>query len=219
MSANFDAFLFDLDGTLVASAGEMADALNDGLLALGLGTITQAQVERWVGGGTQALLRTVLQQVCTAPVERQPLADLAAAFNQHYARRCGSTSTLYPGVRATLEGLRAQGRKLAVLTNKDTRFTQRLLAAHGLGDRFDCVVCGDTLATKKPDPAGAQLCLQRLGVAAPRALLVGDSGTDVATARAAGLTVWALPYGYNNGRPIAESQPDRIIASCEELLN
>ena len=84
---------------------------------------------------------------------------------------------------------------------------------------FDAVVSGDTFATKKPDPAGVLHCLAQFGVAAERALFVGDSSIDVATARNAGVPVWAVPYGYNMGQPIEACAPDRVIADFTALLS
>jgi phosphoglycolate phosphatase len=84
---------------------------------------------------------------------------------------------------------------------------------------LDCVVSGDTLPTKKPNPAGIDHCLAQFGVAKDRVLFVGDSSIDVATARNAGVAVWALPYGYNMGASIESCNPDRVIADCSALLN
>ncbi|MCX7232368.1 MAG: HAD hydrolase-like protein, partial [Burkholderiales bacterium] len=118
------------------------------------------------------------------------LAGAATLFDQHYQARCGTRSQLYPQVRETLLALRSRGVKLAVVTNKEGRYTATVLNAHQLLPLLDRVVSGDTLPTKKPDPA-----------------------------RNAGVPVWALPYGYNMGQPIAACAPDRIIADCSALLN
>jgi phosphoglycolate phosphatase len=146
------------------------------------------------------------------------LPAIAAEFDIHYQNRCGTRSHLYPQVRETLARLRALGVKLAVVTNKESRYTRTVLDAHHLTPLLDHVVSGDTLPTKKPDPAGIRWCLEHFGVAANRALFVGDSSIDVATARNAGVAVWALPYGYNMGQPIEASAPDRVIADCSALL-
>ena len=122
-------------------------------------------------------------------------------------------------LRETLIALRQRGVKLAVVTNKEGSYTATVLGAHQLAPLLDSVVSGDTLATKKPDPAGIQSCLSRFGVSRDRALFVGDSSIDVATARNAGVAFWALPYGYNMGQPIEACAPDRVIADCSALLN
>ena len=146
-------------------------------------------------------------------------AAISAAFVRHYEQRCGTRSHLYPQVREVLQALKGQGVKLAVVTNKEGRYTQVVLEAHALAPTFDRIISGDTLPTKKPTPVGINACLTQFGVDRSRALFVGDSSIDVATARNAGLAVWLLPYGYNMGQPIASSNPDRLIADCTALLN
>ena len=220
--SGFDLILFDLDGTLIETAPEICDAVNDTLRQTGRAPVTQQQVNDWIGQGTSELLVQALafsNQVHAETVRASAgFAEIAAIFNRHYQERCGTRSRLYPQVRETLVELRLRGVKTAVVTNKEGRYTDIVLKAHALDSLLDMVVSGDTLAVKKPDPAGVALCLQTLGVAAERALFVGDSSIDVATARNAGVQVWALPYGYNMGQPIATSLPDRVIADCSALL-
>lgn len=220
---NFDLIMFDLDGTLVETAPEICDAVNDTLRRFDWPDVAQQQVNDWIGHGTrelliQALAFTSMTRVAVVRAsERLPL--IAAEFDIHYQARCGTRSRLYPQVRETLTALRAQGVKLAVVTNKEGRFTETVLNVHGMRSLLDGVVSGDTLPTKKPDPAGIAHCLAKFGVPAHRALFVGDSSIDVATARNAGVAVWALPYGYNMGQPIESCAPDRVIADCSALLN
>jgi len=121
-------------------------------------------------------------------------------------------------VRETLQVLRDAGVKLAVVTNKEGRYTQTVLDAHQLAPMFDRVISGDTLLVKKPNPAAVHDCLKRFNVKAERALFVGDSSIDVATARNAGVAVWALPYGYNMGESVHTCAPDRVIDDFSALL-
>ena len=221
--ANFDLIMFDLDGTLVETAPEICDAVNDTLRRFDLPDVAQQQVNDWIGHGTRELLIQALAFSGMTRVEEvrtsESLPLIAAEFDIHYQARCGTRSHLYPQVRETLTALRAQGVKLAVVTNKEGRFTETVLNVHHMAGLLDAVVSGDTLPTKKPDPAGIARCLAHFGVPAHRALFVGDSSIDVATARNAGVAVWALPYGYNMGQPIESCGPDRVIADCSELLN
>lgn len=221
-SPAYDLILFDLDGTLVETAPEICDAVNDTLRHFKLPEVGQDRVDRWIGHGTHELLVQALAHVRGVPQETirrdSGLPGIAAVFMRHYEQRCGTRSRLYPHVQSVLLALKARGVRLAVVTNKETRYTERVLAAHGLLPLFDRVVCGDTLPTKKPDPAGLQACLETYGVAPQRALFVGDSSIDVASARNAGLKVWALPYGYNMGQPIEASGPDRVIPDVRALL-
>jgi phosphoglycolate phosphatase len=217
----FGLVMFDLDGTLIETAPEICDAVNDTLKAFGLPEVTQDCVDRWIGHGTRELLIQALAYVRKVSVEAIRLSDtlllIAAEFDRHYQRRCGTRSHLYPHVRDVLHQLRAQDVKLAVVTNKEDRYTCTVLEAHLLVPLFDCVISGDSLPTKKPDPAGIRSCLDQFQVPAARALFVGDSSIDVATARNAGVPVWALPYGYNMGQPIESCNPDRVIADFSAL--
>jgi phosphoglycolate phosphatase len=208
----YDLILFDLDGTLIETAPEIADAVNDTLAGLGLPAVSQQEVNDWIKA--LARLRGLTpQQVRDA----EAFPAIEAEFGQHYQRRCGTRSHLYPHVRETLQALRAAGVKLVVMTNKEGRYTQTVLDAHQMTPLFDHVISGDTLPVKKPNPAGIADCLERFGVAPARALFVGDSSIDVATARNGGIAVWALPYGYNMGEPIESCHPDRVIPDLSAL--
>jgi phosphoglycolate phosphatase len=223
MAQDFDLVMFDLDGTLVETAPEIMDATNDTLRRFDLAEVTQQQVNDWIGHGTRELLIQALAYSGGTPVSvvraSVSLNLIAHEFDKHYQSRCGTRSQLYPQVRETLVALRARGVKTAVVTNKEGRYTATVLDAHQLTPLLDSVVSGDTLPTKKPNPAGIDHCLAQFGVAKDRALFVGDSSIDVATARNAGVAVWALPYGYNMGETIESCNPDRVIADCSVLLN
>lgn len=217
----FDLVLFDLDGTLIETAPEICDAVNDTLRGLSLPEVALERVSRWIGHGTRELLvqalafagDTTQESVRAAP----SLGQTAKEFDRHYQKRCGTRSHLYPHVRDVLQALRAHAIALAVVTNKEGRYTRTVLDAHQLTPLFDRVVSGDSLPTKKPDPAGILACLEQFRVPAARALFVGDSSIDVASARAAGVKVWALPYGYNMGQPIEASGADRVIQDFSAL--
>ena len=222
MNKRFDLVMFDLDGTLIETAPEICDAVNDTLRRFDLPEITQQQVNDWIGQGTRELLIEALAYSGKTSVAAVRVSDslslVDAEFDKYYQARCGTRSHLYPQVRETLTVLRERGVKLAVVTNKESRYTASVLNAHQLLPLFDRVVSGDTLPRKKPDPAGIQSCLAQFETPAHRALFVGDSSIDVATARNAGVTVWALPYGYNMGQSIENCSPDRVIPDCSVLL-
>jgi phosphoglycolate phosphatase len=218
----FGLIMFDLDGTLIETAPEICDAVNDTLRQFELPEVQEAQVSDWIGHGTRELLLQALASSLETNVESVRASDtfnaIAAAFDGHYQNRCGTRSHLYPQVRETLVALRGRGVKLAVITNKESRFTQTVLRVHNLLPLLDWVVSGDSLPTKKPDPAGIETCLSLFDMPRNRALLVGDSRIDVATARNADVAVWAVPYGYNMGQPIEACAPDRVVADCSALL-
>ena len=209
--------MFDLDGTLVDTAPEIEDAVNDTLRSLALPEVPGPRVVNWIGHGTEELMvKAYAHASGVTPQEARSSGVVAAVmptFSGFYARRCGTRSKLYPDVVAALKRLRSLGVHLALVTNKEAAFTRSVLAAHGLGEFFDPIVCGDLLEHKKPHPLPVRFCLERHAVQPDEALFVGDSRIDVAAARAAGVRCWAVPYGYNQGTPVADHQPERIIAS------
>jgi phosphoglycolate phosphatase len=155
----------------------------------------------------------------TAAAPRE--ADLAAALDiymRHYAACCTDRSTLFAGVREALAHWRKQGVAMACVTNKGSRFTAPLLDHFDLHALLPVAVSGDTLPQRKPDPAPLLLACRQLDVAPGRTVMIGDSRNDVLAARAAGMPVVCVSYGYNHGRPIEAEQPDRIVDSLLELI-
>ncbi len=219
----FEAYFFDLDGTLVETAPEIADAVNDTLRYFDWPVVTQQQVNDWIGHGTKELLIMALASVTQSSVEAVRVSDdlkqALPIFDRYYQERCGTRSHLYPHVKEVLTRLRQQGSKLAVVTNKEGRYTDIVLRVHGLTDLFDIVVSGDSFPVKKPNPTSVQNCLARWNVLPQQALFVGDSSIDAQTARNANVPVWLLPYGYNMGQTVQSCQPDRVIANFSELLS
>ena len=218
----FGLVMFDLDVTLIETAPEIFDAVSDTLTTFNLPAVTQKQVDDWIGHGTRELLIQALAftgKTDQATVRASnSLRLIETEFVANYQKRCGTRSTLYPHVRQTLQALRQAGVKLAVVTNKEGQYTQTVLKAHGLQDAFDRVISGDSLPTKKPKPDGIWACMEQFGAPLCRSLFVGDSSIDIATAKNAGVAVWALPYGYNMGAKIEDSHPDRVIPDFSAIL-
>ena len=207
--------LFDLDGTLMETAPDIADAINDTLQRLGHPSADEDLVRGWIGDGARALLDKALLHAGA------PAASSAAAwpgFADDYARRCGGRSWVHAGVRPMLRRLRQQGLQLVLLTNKEAVFAQRLLHLHGLDGSFELVVAGDSLPVKKPDPGVVHHALHHLGCTADQALLVGDSTTDVRTARAAGINVWLVRHGYPQGSLSGADAPDGFIEHFDQFM-
>ena len=209
--------MYDLDGTLLDTASEIAEATNLTLKEFNLKTVSQNQVRDWIGHGTGWLMKRAWEEQKGS--DKANWDEVMAQFIHHYEATAGTTSVPFPFVLETLRKARDYGLKQAVVTNKETRFTNRILEKHGLTNLLDMVVCGDSLSVKKPNPAVIQYCLDTLGVAQGEALFVGDSSIDMATAKAAGVLCWAVPYGYNLGRPIEETLPDRIVPDIREVPN
>jgi phosphoglycolate phosphatase len=175
----FNLVMFDLDGTLVDTAPEIASALNAALASRGLPAVEEAAVRGWMGLGAHELL----ERACGA----QPDEALLRAFEWHYAAASGRASRVRPQALEALRALRSRGVATAVVTNKETRFAAAVLHAHDLWQFLDAVVCGDMLEHAKPDPLGIEHCLARFKAARGRALLAGESEVDVATAHNAGV--------------------------------
>jgi phosphoglycolate phosphatase len=209
--------MYDLDGTLLDTAGEIREAVNLTLADFNRGSVSDAQVRSWIGHGTGWLMKTAWQNTEGSDVE--PWDDVMARFIHHYEVTAGTSSIAFPHVLETLQKARDYGVKQAIVTNKERRFTDRILQKHGLQNAFEMVICGDSLAVKKPNPAVIDHCLAMLGATQGEALFVGDSEIDVSTAKAAGVVCWAVPYGYNMGRPIADAMPDRIVPDIREVPN
>ena len=213
-----DTVLFDLDGTLIDTAPEIADAVNATLHRLGLGPAARAQVRHWIGDGTRALLTKAITASGVPAASVPTLVQQAwPGFELDYQESCGTTSVPYPGAERALRRLRAAGVRCALVTNKEAAFSHRLLVRHGIAELFDVMVCGDTLPVRKPDPTMALHALAALGAAREQALFVGDSVVDVRTARAAGLPIWAVQHGYGLAGMAGDDAPDRFIAHFDEL--
>jgi phosphoglycolate phosphatase len=209
--------LCDLDGTLVDSVPDLTFCVDAMMEQLGRPPCGEAAVRTWVGNGVERLIcRALIGQLDGEP----DAADYAAAYPIFVALYAANTSTrsmLYPGVRDGLNFLRDAGYPLGCVTNKAAQFTEPLLLQLGIRDYFELVISGDSLPRKKPDPMPLLHAARHFGVAPTDALLIGDSGTDVKAARAAGFGIICMSYGYNHGVDIREAQPDAVIDSLDEL--
>jgi phosphoglycolate phosphatase len=207
--------VFDLDGTLIDTAPDLIDTLNVVLANAGFAATTFASARPMIGAGA----RVMIERALAAQGQNPPPAEierLFAAFLDHYALHIADRSRPYPGLEPALDALAAAGNRFAVCTNKLEWLSRRLLDALSLTERF-AFICGqDTFAAPKPDPATLTNTILRAGGAPERALMVGDSGTDVRTARNAKVPVVAVDFGYSEV-PVAELRPDRIISSYAEL--
>ena len=211
------AILFDLDGTLIDTAPDLAAALNLALRRAGLSGATHEQVRGWIGDGTRAsLAKAVRAAGVTGEWVEAQVAALWPGFEFDYAQACGEHGRIYPGVRRMLERLTGAGIQVGLVTNKEAVFAHRLLVRHDLNACFDLMVCGDTLPVRKPDPSMLLHALEALQCSADEALYVGDSAVDVRTARAAGVAVWTVTHGY--GGPLRGADaPDRLVENFDEL--
>ena len=227
-AAAFQAAIVDLDGTMVDTMGDFAEALNRMLADLRLPAVAPAAIEHMVGKGSEHLLRSVLGHVLArdgaAPVQEQIDVRVEALYPQaweryqhHYLAINGQYSQVYAGVEQGLAQLRAQGLRLACLTNKPLAFAEPLLQAKGLRQYFECVFGGDSFARKKPDPLPLLQTCAALGSQPGGTLMIGDSSNDAQAARGAGCPVYLVSYGYNHGQPIHEVPADGYVDSLADI--
>jgi phosphoglycolate phosphatase len=194
------AVLFDLDGTLLDTVADISVALNRALAEQKLASLPAAEVRVLIGRGVATLIERALARLGAAG--ECDAARLVERFHFHYERIHGLDeiqTRVYPGVIAGLAQLHALGLGLAVVTNKPQKAAVDLLTRLGLSQWIDVVVGGDTGLHRKPHPQPLLTACEELGVRPTQALMVGDSMTDVLAARAAGLAVVCVPYGYNEG--------------------
>jgi len=209
----FRAVLVDLDGTLLDTAPDLAAAANRMLLDVGLGVRDPEEIATYIGKGIPTLVQRALTGTLDGRADERLFERARAVFEQCYAEESGRRSVPYPEVIEGLTRMRAAGLALGCVTNKPERFTLDLLRRADLLRFFDCVVSGDTVPRKKPDPLPLLHACERLGVTSNETLVIGDSANDVAAARAAGCTVWCVPYGYNEGKSVATLNADAVVDS------
>lgn len=209
--------MVDLDGTLIDTAPDLAAAANRMLEELGRPAHEPRLVATWIGNGVPRLVKRAL----TGTMDGEPDAALferaLAAFDRHYGEHVSDLSTPYPGMFTGLERLSNRGYALACITNKAARFTTPLLRNLKLDGFFQLVLSGDTLAKHKPDPLPLRHACEFFGITPDHGVLVGDSVNDVQAARAAGMPVICVPYGYNHGHDIRDAHPDAVIAMLADL--
>lgn len=208
-----DVLCLDLDGTLIDSAADLAAALNALLAEEGLRALEVSEVKQMIGDGAARLVERGLAAAGAPVDDSAPYVD---RFLAHYAGAETAHTETYPGVRETLEALRADGWRLAVVTNKPEAPTRAILDALGLAPLFEAVGGGDSFPVRKPDPGHLLGVLALLGAEPARAIMVGDNAHDVAVARAAGIPAVAVSYGYPRMDP-EKLGADRLIHSFAEL--
>ncbi len=208
--------VFDLDGTLIDTAPDLIATLNHILARQRLPVIPYEAARPLIGGGARGMIERALaaegRSCSPADVDR-----MYTAFVAHYAEHIAERSRPFPELEATLDRLAADGHRLAVCTNKLEWLAKRLLEALHLAPRFAAICGQDTFGSLlKPDPQMLRATVGRAGGEPKRAIMIGDSATDIRTARAASVPIVGVDFGYTNV-PIAELRPDRVISSFAQL--
>jgi phosphoglycolate phosphatase len=209
--------MIDLDGTLIDTVPDLAAAANRMLADLKRSAWDMAHYRAWIGNGVPRFVKRAL----TGEMQAEPDAKLneqaLALFSRHYAAAVSDLSRPYPGVVEALERLEAQGFSLACITNKAEAFTLPLLKNLDLYKYFQLVLSGDSLPKQKPDPLPLRHACEHFGIDSSHGVLVGDSSNDVQAARAAGMPVICVTYGYNHGHDIRQSLPDAVVDSLTDV--
>ncbi len=211
------AIVADLDGTLLDSAPQLAEAANRMLREIGYAPVPQEVLASYIGNGIGWLVKRALTGEMHATPDAALFNHAMPIFEKHYADLLLGSKP-YDGVIEGLEAMRAAGFPLACITNKAARFTGPLLEGSGLARYFDIVVSGDTLPEKKPHPLPLLHVAEFFGVPVERLLMIGDSLNDTLAARAAGCPVFCVPYGYNHGEPAETLDTDAVIPNLSAAL-
>jgi phosphoglycolate phosphatase len=212
------AIFFDLDGTLVHSAPDIAQAANLALASVGQQPRAATEVEAYIGHGAEQLIHRCLTGDLHQRADDQLHQATYRHFQSHYAACLLDQTRPYPGVIETLETLQQRGVALGCITNKPERFTFPLLDGLGLARFFKITLGGDSLPTKKPDPAPLLHAARQCGTDPSTTAMVGDSLADLHAARAAKMRIYCVDYGYRGDADLAAHAPDALISDMRQLL-
>ena len=212
--------IFDFDGTLIDSVPDLADATNIMLSQLDMPTYPLQTIEKWVGNGARKLVERALSGSVEVD-DNLVLADVEAAeqlFFDAYGAHDTSKTVAYPDVDSGLKQLKEAGFTLALVTNKPIRFVPKILQSFGWQDLFSEVLGGDSLPTKKPDPAPLLHVCETLNVIPAQAIMIGDSRNDILAGQNANMDTFGLSYGYNYGQDIRELSPTEAFDDFASLV-
>jgi phosphoglycolate phosphatase len=205
--------VFDLDGTLIDSARDLAISMNATREHLHLPPLDPTLIYSFVGNGAATLVRRALGPDASDEMNQQALAFFLRFYREHALEN----TRLYEGIGEVVEQLAVEGHSLAVLTNKPAKISRDIVAALGLAHQFNCIYGGDSFPTKKPDPHGLLTILKETRTEESQAWMIGDSGVDIQTARNAGVRSCGVTWGFQPGACAAEN-PDALVDQPSQLF-
>ena len=214
--------IFDFDGTLIDSVPDLADATNAMLTTLGKTPYPLGSIRNWVGNGSRMLVERALVgkiEVLEGELAKEAVDHAEQVFFDAYKNISGSKTVAYPDVDSGLRKLQAAGYELALVTNKPIRFVPKILQSFGWQDIFSEVLGGDSLSSKKPDPAPLLHVCETLNVTPEQAVMIGDSRNDILAGQNANMDTLALSYGYNYGQDIRELNPTAAFDDFSALVD
>lgn len=209
--------VFDLDGTLVDSAPDLAYSIDQMLTRLGRKPAGETRVRGWIGNGMPMLLKRALTGEQWPADEPEGFAEALALFMEIYGENLSVRSRLFDGARECLEQLHGEGYTLACVTNKHSRFTRPVLENLGVAQYFACLASGDQFRHHKPHPEPLLKTADQLGIKPECALMVGDSIADAEAARNAGFMLVLVPYGYHGEVTVESLGADAVVQSLIEI--
>ncbi|WP_201549763.1 phosphoglycolate phosphatase [Psychrobacter fjordensis] len=213
--------IFDFDGTLIDSVPDLADATNAMLTMLGKKTYPIETIRNWIGNGSRLLVERALVgkvKVLENELTQEEGDHAEQIFFDAYKNLSGSKTVAYPDVDSGLKKLKDAGYTLALVTNKPILFVPKILQSFGWHDLFSEVLGGDSLSTKKPDPAPLLHVCEALNVAPEQAVMIGDSRNDILAGQNANMDTIGLSYGYNYGQDIRELNPTEAFDGFADLV-
>ena len=207
------AALFDLDGTLLNTLSDLTDSVNYMLTSYGLPTHSEEEIRSFVGNGVRNLILRSLPEGCTDEFFEEALA----VYKAHYAKNSANKTAPYNGVPEMLNSLHNSGIKLAIVSNKHDEATQELSRAY-FGDIIDCTVGNCDFLEKKPAPDMAEYAMKKLGVSKEESVFIGDSETDILTAKNAGITCISVTWGFRDRDVLTEVGAEMFVDTADELI-
>jgi len=209
-----ELLIFDLDGTLIDSRLDLAQAVNATRAHMGMEALTNERVYSYVGNGAPVLVRRSLGDGATEAQVEEALEFFLEFYREHDLDH----TVLYPGVAETLARLAAAGKRMSVLTNKPVRMSRHIVEGLGVSQYFFAVYGGNSFEHKKPHPMGVEALMREAGVSRESTMMVGDSSVDVWTARNAGIQCCGVTYGFQP-ESLADPAPDLLVDRMEQLTD
>ena len=207
-----ELIIFDLDGTLIDSSDDIAWAANMTLVYMGYNEMDLDAIKEGIGWGVKTLLQKLMPQEGTERID-----EARVKFLEYYWDHLTVNTILYPGVRETIDYFKDHDKKMAIVTNKPIKFTEKILNELALKDFFLMVLGGDSLMNRKPDPEPVEKVISTLGVTKGKTVFVGDSKVDGETGKRAGIFTIGVEYGFRGRKELEEAGFDVIISEFPEL--
>jgi phosphoglycolate phosphatase len=209
-----DLLIFDLDGTLIDSRLDLANAVNATRRHMAKEPLENERVYSYVGNGAPVLIRRAMGEHST----EAELQEALEFFLEHYREHCLDYTTLYPGVKDALDRLLAAGKRMAILTNKPVNMSRAIVKGLGVADHFFRVYGGNSFEFKKPNPIGIDTLIRESAIPRERTIMIGDSSVDVQTARNAKIYCCCVTYGFQP-ESLADPAPELLVDRMEEFAD